>query len=172
MPTYRTSFTTATARSVAFDHLSRFSSAAEWDPGVVHARDLTPGPVVVGSRFEIVTSFLGRSVPLVYEVRQLEHAELVVLQAENATIRSTDTIRFAETTDGATSITYTAVLETKGITRLFDPFLALAFRRIGDRAAAGLRTAVDALDADGRDAATAATGDAGPTGTTDQDSPV
>ncbi len=45
----------------------------------------------------------------------------------------------------AAVVTYEADLSLKGVLRIGDPLLGLAFRRIGDRAAAGLRTALDGV---------------------------
>ncbi|MBV8221122.1 MAG: hypothetical protein JO325_21875, partial [Solirubrobacterales bacterium] len=42
-------------------------------------------------------------------------------------------------TGTGTRVTYAADLRLKGLLRLADPLLALAFRRVGDRALAGLR---------------------------------
>ena len=67
-----------------------------------------------------------------------------MLAADEASIRSTDEIRFAAT-DGGSRVTYEADLRLKTpFGRLMDPLLALAFRRIGARAAAGLRDALTA----------------------------
>jgi hypothetical protein len=147
MSRYRTSFTTATSIEDAFDYLSRFSSSAEWDPGVVRARDLTPGPVQVGSAFEVVSSFAGRETPMTYEVVELDRPTRVVVRAETSAVVSRDEITFETQGDGRTQITYDADLRPRGVTRLIAPVLALAFKRIGDRAAAGLRDAVDRLGA-------------------------
>jgi hypothetical protein len=125
-------------REQAFSALSRFDRAAGWDPGVASGEMLTPAPVQLGSRFALGARVLGRSVPLEYEITTFEPADRLVLQAENAFVRSIDTITF-ETLAGATEITYDARLEAKGVSRIVAPFLALAFRRIGDRAADGLR---------------------------------
>ncbi|HVN52622.1 MAG TPA: SRPBCC family protein [Acidimicrobiales bacterium] len=145
MAHYQTSFTSPTSPEVAFDYLSRFSTTAEWDPGVVEARDLTPDPVGVGSAFEVVSSFLGRRVPLRYEVVEYDAPRRVVLRAENSSVRSTDTITFEAGADGATVVSYDAVLEPRGPARVMAPLFTLLFRRIGDRAARGLREHVDHL---------------------------
>ena len=103
---------------------------------------LTPEPVGRGSRFLLRARFLGRSVPLEYEIVEFEPGTKVVLRAENSFVRSTDTMYFQPATDpanGVTVLTYDALLEAKGAIRLAGPLLALAFRRIGDRAADGLR---------------------------------
>lgn len=122
----------------AFSDLSHFDRAAEWDPGVADGTMLTPEPVGRGSRFELRARFLGRSVPMEYEIVEFEPSARIVLRAETPFVRSIDTITF-EAVSGGTIVTYDARLEPKGVARLATPLLALAFRRIGDRAAAGLR---------------------------------
>ena len=57
------------------------------------------------------------------------------------TLRSVDEIRVESAGDGAV-VTYDARLGMRGVLRVADPLLALAFGRIGDRAAAGLRRAL------------------------------
>lgn len=121
-----------------FAYLSRFSSAAEWDPGVSSARMVTPDPVGLGSVFALDAVFLGNTVPLRYEIIDFEPPIRVVLAAENASVRSTDQITFTTDASGATVVHYDADLALKGLVRLAAPIFALAFRRIGDRASEGL----------------------------------
>jgi hypothetical protein len=122
----------------AFAYLSRFSSAAEWDPGVSSARMVTPDPVALGSVFALDAVFMGNTVPLQYEVTEFDPPNRVVLAAENASVRSTDAITFSPDFSGGTVIQYNADLALKGLARLAAPIFALAFRRIGDRASDGL----------------------------------
>jgi carbon monoxide dehydrogenase subunit G len=122
----------------AFAYLSRFSSAAEWDPGVSSARMVTPDPVGLGSVFALDAVFLGNTVPLRYEITDFDPPHRVVLVAENASVTSTDQITFATDSSGATVVHYDADLALKGVARLAAPIFALAFRRIGDRASDGL----------------------------------
>jgi hypothetical protein len=46
-----------------FEYLATFSNAAEWDPGVLAAEQLDPGPVRAGTRFRLVVPFLGGACP-------------------------------------------------------------------------------------------------------------
>ena len=126
----------------AFDYLARFSSAAEWDPGVASAKDVTPDPGGLGSRFDLVAVFLGRKVPLTYEIVEYSRPDKVALLAETGTARSLDTITFRAAPDGATFVKYDAVLDFKGAAKLLSPLLAVVFNRIGDAAAAGLAKAL------------------------------
>ncbi len=105
---------------------------------------LTPEPVRVGARFRLNSRFLGRSLPLEYEVVEFEAPTRVVLQADTALLRSTDTMTF--TPDGTgTQVEYDARLDTKGVLRAADPLLALLFRRIGNRAENGLRARLNTV---------------------------
>ena len=122
----------------AFAYLSRFSSTAEWDPGISSARMVTPDPVALGSVFALDAVFLGNTVPLRYEITEFDPPNRVVLTAENASVRSTDAITFSADPSGGTAVEYDADLALKGLARLAAPIFALAFRRIGDRASDGL----------------------------------
>ena len=145
---YVTRITTDIEPDQDFSDLSHFDRAAEWDPGVAEGTMLTPEPVGRGSRFGLRARLLGRTIPLEYEIVEFEPSTRVVLHAETPFVRSIDTITFAsvssasgsgEPKPNATIVTYDARLEPKGAARFATPLLALAFRRIGDRAAAGLR---------------------------------
>ena len=144
MARYRTTLESTKSPDEAFDYLAEFSNAREWDPGIVEAANLTPDPVGTGSRFRLVSRFLGRRVPLEYRITSYDRPERVVLVADEGSIRSTDEIRVAPTSGGS-QVTYEADLKLKvPFGSLMDPLLGLAFRRIGDRAAAGLRQALGA----------------------------
>ena len=107
---------------------------------------LTAEPVGVGSRFGLVARFLGRRIPLEYEIVEYEHEERIVLRAENSSVRSVDTITFGNDDHGSV-VVYDAQLDAKGIGRLAKPLLGIVFLRIGDRAAASLRTRLSAVPA-------------------------
>jgi hypothetical protein len=138
MAQYVTTIESTRTPSEAFDYLAEFSRAAEWDPNVKEGSRLTSGPVGHGSSFRIVSSFLGRSVPLQYQVTAFEPARRVVLEADNFAVLSVDEITVEPSRTGS-RVSYHADLRLKGILRLADPLLALAFRRLGDRATSGLR---------------------------------
>jgi hypothetical protein len=123
-----------------FAYLARFSNAAEWDPGVTAAEDTTPGPPALGSRYRLIARFLGLSVPLEYRIEEIDAPRRVVLRAENNMVRSTDVIEVSAAPGGGSTVTYEATLTPKGATAVLAPLLGMAFRRVGDRASAGLRT--------------------------------
>jgi hypothetical protein len=128
----------------AFAYLSRFSSAQEWDPSVRAASMLTPEPVGLGSAFLLDVAFLGRQVSLRYDITEFDRPGKVTLTAENAAVRSVDTITFHPQGPSTTLLRYDADLALLGAARLAAPLFAVAFRRVGNRAADGLRTALSA----------------------------
>jgi polyketide cyclase/dehydrase/lipid transport protein len=139
MARYHATLETPRRRRDVAAYLSDFSTTQEWDPGVIEAERLDHGPLTIGSRFRVVARFLGRRAELTYLIVRHETDELVTLRGENATVISIDTMRFSDTPDGGTRVTYEADLTLKGPLRALDPLLRLAFNRVGDRAAAGLR---------------------------------
>jgi Polyketide cyclase / dehydrase and lipid transport len=135
--------TTVLDPTEAFAYLARFSNAAEWDPGVTSAEQLSSGPPALGSTYRLVVRFLGLSAPMDYSINEIEVPRRVVLQAENVAIRSTDVIEVAPQPSGGSHVVYEANLRTKGVFVVISPVIALAFRGVGDRAAKGLRQALN-----------------------------
>ncbi len=144
MPTYRTAISSPRPPADVFSYLARFSNAAHWDPGVSAAEDITPtpGPPAFGSTYRLMVRFLGITVPLEYRIEGIDAPKRVVLRAENAMVRSTDVIEVAPALSGGSTVTYQATLAPKGASAAFAPLIAMVFRRIGDRAAAGLRASL------------------------------
>jgi carbon monoxide dehydrogenase subunit G len=138
MAQYKASVDTPQPPGEVFAYLSDFSTTAEWDPGVIEAEQLDDAPVAAGSEFRLVVDFLHRKTTLTYRVVEYDPPSAVTFRGENSSVVSLDRITF-EPSDGGTRITYNADLALKGPLRLADPLLALAFKRVGDRALAGMR---------------------------------
>ncbi|MGO9582567.1 MAG: SRPBCC family protein [Acidimicrobiales bacterium] len=143
MSTYRTEISSCWAPADAFEYLARFSNAAKWDPGVVEGEDVDEGPPGQGSTYRLVVGVLRRRVPLEYRIVEIDRPRRVVLQAQNATIRSSDLIEVSPAPGGGSTVTYEATLSTRGPALLVSPLVTLGLRRIGDRAAAGLRAVLE-----------------------------
>lgn len=142
MARYTASVQTPEPIEKTFAYLSDFSSSQEWDPGTTHAERLDDGPIREGSRFGLRARFLGRESDLVYEITSLQAPHRVVLRGENSAVVSLDEITFEPVAGGGTRVTYDAKLTFKGPLALADPFLSLVFRRVGDRALAGMGAAL------------------------------
>lgn len=138
MARYTASLETTRSPADTFAYLSDFSTTEEWDPGVIEAERLGDAPIGAGTEFRLLARFLGRSNTLIYRIVEFEPSELVTFRGESATVVSLDRITF-EPTGRGTRVTYDAELTLKGVLRLADPLLGLAFERVGDRALGGLR---------------------------------
>jgi carbon monoxide dehydrogenase subunit G len=148
------SATIATPRPIqeVFAYLSDFSSTLEWDPGVVEAQRLDDDPIAEGSEFRIVAEFLGRRNALLYRVVEFDPPSAITFRGANGSVVSLDRLTF-EPFGGGTRVTYDAQLTLKGVFKVVDPLLAVAFRRVGDRALAVLRERLARGPADARESA-------------------
>lgn len=138
MARYTTTINSSLSAPQAFAYMAAFENVADWDPGVRSAKRITDGSPHLGTRFDVVASFMGRGLPLRYEITRFEDGSTFVLTAETSTLRSVDTVTVVA--DGSGSrVTYDADLVLKGALKIFDPSLRLAFRSIGNKARDGLR---------------------------------
>jgi hypothetical protein len=142
MARYETTIESRLTRADAFDYMADFSHVSEWDPSVNTSRRVDDGPLEVGSAFELVARFAGKDVPLHYRVLEYDRPQRVVLEARRPGFVSRDTITVAEAAAGS-AVHYDALLELSGWRRLFGPFFQRTFQGVGDRAAEGMRAALN-----------------------------
>lgn len=125
----------------AFAYMADFSHAVEWDPSVEEAKRV--GAAGSEAAFELVVRFGGRRLPMRYETAAFDPSQRrVVLRADNPRFISCDTITVTPTPAGS-SVHYDAALDLRGAGKLLDPLLQVLFRRTGDKAAAGMRAALN-----------------------------
>ena len=114
--------------------VERFS---EWDPGVMQSTRIVGSGPGVGTAYDLTVK-AGTTSVMRYAVTEIDAPRRVVLVARTLWLTSVDEIR-VEAAPGGSKVVYDATLTLNGPLRLFDPVLRVAFRRIGDRAAEGLR---------------------------------
>ncbi len=141
MARYVTTIASTLPAEQAFAYMADFSHASAWDPSVEEA-SRTSESTGLGSAFDLLVRFAGRKLPMRYEIVSYEPPRLVVLESRQKAFVSKDTITVAATPNGST-IHYDALLEFSGVAKLFDPIMQLLFRRTGDKAAAGMRAALN-----------------------------
>ena len=124
-----------------FTYLATFSNAAEWDPGVLAGEQLDAGPVAPGTRFRLVVPFLGRRMPLTYQVTSYQPGHEVMLTAANGLLHATDKITVTGDAGGS-AVSYDAEVRLRGPLWILDPLLRPGFRAVAARAAAGLAQAL------------------------------
>jgi hypothetical protein len=158
MAHYQATIESRRSAAETFRYVSIFSNTADWDPGVLAGEQLGSGPVGVGTRFRLVVPFLGRRLPLTYEVTRYAPGHAVDLTAVSGILRATDRIEVTGGEDGSV-VGYEAEVRLRGPLRVLDPLLRPGFRAVGQRAAAGL---AQALSAGTPDSARPASGTAAP----------
>ncbi len=121
----------------AFDLIADFSNLPVWDPGSVKSELRLGDGYEPGSTFDVVVTFNGREMPMVYRVVESSRPNRVVLHGKGLTTKAIDTITFDSVPEG-TRIGYTADLSLRGPLRLFEKRLGEAFEKLGDAAIAGI----------------------------------
>ncbi|MDP3279143.1 MAG: SRPBCC family protein [Deltaproteobacteria bacterium] len=137
MARYVTSATTPLAPAEAFSYMADVTHFVEWDPGVKSVRRVTGGDCAVGTAYDLTVQ-AGTKTVMRYEVTEHDAPRRILLVARTLFLTSVDEIR-VEPSGSGSIVTYDATLTLNGPLGGFDPLLRVAFRRIGDRAAAGLK---------------------------------
>ena len=123
----------------AFAYLADFTRLPEWDPGIVRARRLDTGPLALGARFEVVARFLGREVPMTYELVVFEpEARRAELEGRAEGVRARDRIALTPRGTGA-EVHWRADFELLGASRFVEPLSRPLFHRLARAAMDGLR---------------------------------
>ena len=142
MARYVTRVKTPLAANAAFDYVADLTNFAEWDPGVGRSVQVEGDGAGLGAAYDVTVGAVPRDLTLRYEVVEHDPPRTCLVVARSTVFTSTDRITVVPDGDGSI-VTYDAELALNGPLGLFDPVLRLAFGRIGDRAAAGLRQALD-----------------------------
>lgn len=149
MARYVTSVATPLSPGEALSYMADVTHFADWDPGVKHVRRIAAGGPRgdgpgVGAVYDLTVKAGGTTV-MRYEVTEYEPPRRILLISRTALLTSVDEIS-VEASGTGSIVTYDAKLTLSGPIGLFDPLLRVAFRRIGDRAAAGLRRVLNGHD--------------------------
>lgn len=131
---------------VVFPLIAEFDNLTEWDPGTVEVSSRTPGPLSVGTAYEVTSEFRGRQTELVYTVTAYDPPRHIELRGVSDTVHALDEISFEPHRDG-TRVTYVARFRFQSwLLRLVAPLvLGRAFAALGRDAAQGMRDAVRRL---------------------------
>lgn len=141
MARYVTTVPTPLSPEQAFAFMADVRRFTEWDPGVVRAVQVTgdgPGP---GAAYDLTVK-AGGTATMRYEVTAFDAPRRFFIVGRTSRLLSEDEIRVEPAAGGGSLVTYDARLTFTSWLRVFDFALGWAFRRIGDRAAAGLRAAL------------------------------
>ena len=124
-----------------FAYVSNFGNAAQWDPGVADSSKSGPGPIGIGTKFDLRVKFGPRSIPMTYVVREYDPPHRVLLEGNGDSVHALDDIGFVAEPRG-TRITYTADISLLGASRIVEPLLKGTLDRVGRNAVRGLEAAL------------------------------
>lgn len=144
MPKYQTTVRSSWTAERAFEYLLDLEHFTDWDPGVKRSARVAGSEPGLGAAFDVTVSAPGKDLTLRYETVAVNPPRRFEVRAETSMLRSVDVISIEPDARGAGClVSYVADLALKGPLRIGDPLLTLAFRRIGNRAATGLRAVLD-----------------------------
>lgn len=147
MARYRTSVRTPWTPTDAYDFMKDLSRFDEWDPGIKKAVLVAGTPGAPGSSYDLTVGGVGKDTVMRYEIVRADAPRSVEARSQTSLLESIDVITVTTDLDGGCVVTYDADLRLRGPLGLADPLLGLVFKRIGDRAAAGLRRRLDGVAA-------------------------
>lgn len=130
-----------------FRYLQDFSTIEQWDPGVYRAEKRTPGPVAVGSEFQLQLAGLAGRTPMRYRLVGLQRDAWLRLSGIADDILADDFIQLSAVDAGRTRIDYEARLQLLKLPRPAGFLLQPALLRLGRRAVEGLKAALELPDA-------------------------
>ena len=141
MARYITKVRTRRPPGEVFAYMADLRNFAEWDPGVKQVAQVEGDGGGPGTVFDVTVR--GRSEQVLrYRTAVFDAPHELFVVAKTKSLTSEDRITVDADGTGAI-VTYHAVLRLNGLLRVGGPVLSLVFRRIGDRASAGLCGALE-----------------------------
>ncbi len=122
-----------------FAYVSEFSRIEEWDPAVRRGIKLTPGAPAVGSEYRIE---LKAGLDLHYRIVEIEQDTRMLMTVESRVFSAVEEIRFGRTAAG-TKIRYIANFDFPAPLAALNRAFPAALDRVGKKAMAGLKEALD-----------------------------
>lgn len=122
-----------------FAYVSEFSRIQEWDPAVSRATKLTPGAPGVGSEYQID---MRAGFSLHYRVIEFEDDARMKMTVDSRLFAAEEEIRFKEVA-GQTQVRYIARFDFVAPLAALNKLFPAAMNKVGKRAMAGLRSALE-----------------------------
>lgn len=137
MARFATTIDVASSPEEAFAVLRDPVARTEWDPSVRNVAPAAGASGAVGDRYEVTIGFYGKAIDATYEIDELDEPRRIVFITDG-TVSGRDVIEIIPSDTGA-HVTLDLSVELKGIARVLDRGLQVAFAGIGENAALGVR---------------------------------
>ena len=132
---------------VVFDYVAGQSNEPQYNPRMVRAEKITPGPVRKGTQFRSAVASMGRTAEMLIECTSYDR---LTLFASTATMRQADidyTLTF-EPAAGGTRMRWSGQVRPKGPARLLGPVVTWMGTRQEQRIWASLKEHLEAAPAE------------------------
>jgi carbon monoxide dehydrogenase subunit G len=144
MARYVVTVRTPRTPEAAFAYMADLRNFAEWDPGVKRVTQVAGSGGGPGASFDVVVKSGRGDMTLRYVTTKYDEPRSILVEARSRMLTSIDRVTVAGSATGC-QVTYDAELTLNGLLRWADFVLKPLFKRIGDRAATGLTTALDGV---------------------------
>lgn len=121
------------------DYATEPKNAPTWYANIDSANWQTEPPLRVGSSFEFVAKFLGRTLRYSYEVVEFEPHKRLVMRTKQGPFPMQTTYSWETLTTNSTHMTVRNTGEPSGFAKIFMPFMAPAMRRANRKDLAALK---------------------------------
>lgn len=126
----------------AFAYMADLNNFAAWDPGVRKVVQTTGSGGGETAVFDVTVAGFPKDIVLTYKTVEYDEPRQFLVVAKSSMLVSEDRVIVAPDGNGAV-VTYDASLRLNGVLGIFDLALKPVFKRIGDRAGAGLVSALE-----------------------------
>jgi carbon monoxide dehydrogenase subunit G len=116
-----------------------------WAPAVAETRQVSPGPVQVGTTFEETVRFLGRRFEIAFEVTEYEPNRRMAVRMTSGPSRTTG-VRVVEPVADGTRLTIQAEGRSGLFFGLAEPFVGWSIQRLLRKALANVKQALEEPD--------------------------
>jgi carbon monoxide dehydrogenase subunit G len=106
-----------------FAFVSDFENDPPWS-GVAEVHRTSPGPLGIGTTFQLRQRFLGRHLDVVLDVVHYEPNRVITVKTASSRFLSMTGTRLAEPAGDATQLTFVGTGHTHGLLRPLEPLLA------------------------------------------------
>ncbi len=140
MASFKSTVDVAADPTTSFDYLSDLSNLTKWDPSIRSAEPVGETIAGVGAKSQVVIGFYGRPIEATYQIVEAESPSRIVIDVDGKVSG-----RIELSISGASAgsmIEYRTEASLKGLARLLDKGLKLAFEGIGENVMTAMHKAL------------------------------
>ena len=132
---------------VVFDYVADQSNEPQYNPQMVRAEKITPGPVGKGTQFRSAVASVGRTAEMLIECTGYDRPKLFATTTAMAQVDISYTLRFEPAAAAGTRMRWSGQVRPKGAFRLLGPLITWMGIRQEQRIWAGLKEHLEAAPA-------------------------